>query len=259
MNLDLQGQNALIGGSTQGIGLAIAKELALLGANCTLLARNEKSLAAAIATLDVCKGQIHDYIVADFSVEGQVIEKVKESGKSFTILINNTGGPKGGPITDAAPTEFLLAFQQHIVNFQALCQYTLPEMKSKGFGRIINIVSTSIKEPIDGLGVSNTIRAAVGGWAKTWSNEVAAFGITVNNVLPGSTDTARIHSLVASNADKANISIEESQKIMEQQIAIKRFASAEEIANVAAFLATPAASYVTGTSIRVDGGRTNSI
>lgn len=261
MNTDLSGRYALVCGSTQGIGLATAKELALLGANCILMARNEDALKTAIQQLDHSKNQAHDYIVADFSVANQVGENLKKSLylDKISILINNTGGPKGGPIIEADEAQFLNAFQQHIINFQTLAKLLLPSMKSNQYGRIVNIVSTSVKEPINGLGVSNTIRAAVAGWAKTWSNEIAKFGFTVNNVLPGSTDTARIHALAKSNAAKENVSVAEMTKQMESQIAMQRFAKAEEIANMIAFLASPAASYVTGTSIRVDGGRTSGI
>ena len=258
MNLSLKEKNAVICGSTQGIGLAIAKELALLGANCTLLARNEKSLQQVVAVLDTTRGQQHEYAVADFSNNQQVkaaIEKIVAK-KTIHILINNTGGPAPGAITEAAIENFTSAFQQHIINNQLLTQTILPGMKAAGYGRIINIISTSVKIPIANLGVSNTIRAATAAWAKTLSLEVARYGITVNNVLPGYTKTQRLDSLVTTNAGKQNISKEELEIKMQQQIPAQRFGEADEVAAVAAFLASPAASYVNGASIPVDGGNT---
>jgi len=261
MILSLKEKNAVICGSTQGIGLAVAKELALLGANCNLLARNESSLQQAVGMLDVSQGQEHEYDVADFSNSQEVktaIEKIVRS-KTIHLLINNTGGPAAGPITEATPENFSKGFQQHIINNQVLVQAVLPGMKAVGFGRIINIISTSVKIPIPNLGVSNTIRAAVAAWAKTLSLEVAAYGITVNNVLPGYTKTMRLDSLITTNAANRKISKEELAREMEQQIPAKRFGEAGEIAAVAAFLASPAASYVNGVSIPVDGGRTGAL
>ena len=258
MILSLKERNALICGSTQGIGLATAKELALSGANCILLARNETSLQQAISLLDVSQGQQHEYAVADFSNNQQVktaIEKIVQL-KTVHILINNTGGPAPGAITDATAENFNNAFQQHIINNQILVQAVLPGMRAAGFGRIINIISTSVKIPIPNLGVSNTIRAATAGWAKTLSLEVAAYGITVNNILPGYTKTLRLDSLITTNAAKQNITKEELAEEMEREIPARRFGEAQEIAAVAAFFASPAASYVNGTSIPVDGGRT---
>jgi 3-oxoacyl-[acyl-carrier protein] reductase len=258
MILSLKEKSAVVCGSTQGIGLAIAKELALLGANCILLARNETSLQQAIALLDTTQGQQHEYAIADFSNNQQVkaaIEKIAAQ-KIVHILINNTGGPAPGAITEATTENFTNAFQQHIINNQLLVQAVLPAMKESGYGRIINIISTSVKIPIANLGVSNTIRAATAAWAKTLSLEVARYGITVNNVLPGYTKTQRLDSLVTTNAGKQNISKEELEIRMQQQIPAQRFGEAEEVAAVAAFLASPAASYVNGISIPVDGGNT---
>ncbi len=261
MNISLQHKTALIGGSTQGIGLAIAQELATLGATCILLARDEKRLQETVAALPRPFDQTHQYAVADFfdiaAVDHAVQQLVKKG--PIHILINNTGGPKPGPVTEATATEFLTAFQQHIINNQHLVQALLPGMKAAGYGRIINIVSTSVRIPIPNLGVSNTIRAAVAGWAKTLAGEVGPFGITVNNILPGLTDTQRLQHLISSIATARGVSIEKVADSMRESVPLRRFATAAEVAAVAAFLATPAAAYVTGTSIPVDGGRTGSI
>jgi 3-oxoacyl-[acyl-carrier protein] reductase len=258
MNLSISGKRAVIGGSTQGIGLAIARELALQGASCTLLARNEQSLKEAVAKLDTSAGQSHDYRVADYNQPEQLKEIISEYVKDneVHILINNSGGPASGPITEAETTAFLNAFNQHLICNHILTQAVIPSMKRSGYGRIINVISTSVKIPLKNLGVSNTIRGAVASWAKTMSNELGAYQITVNNVLPGATRTGRLSSLIEVMAQKQNTTTQQVEAHMTEEIPMRRFADAEEIANVAAFLASPAASYVNGVSIPVDGGRT---
>ena len=261
MNLSLEGKSAVICGSTQGIGLAIAEELALLGANCTLVARNEEALKEAVHTLDIALRQQHSFLVADFSrpdelkkiIDGFVVKH------PVHILVNNTGGPPGGPVTDAAEQAFIDAFNQHLICNHILAKACIPSMKKEGYGRIINIISTSVKIPLKNLGVSNTIRGAVASWAKTMSNELGEFNITVNNVLPGFTTTQRLAAIISNTAKKGNALVEVVEKNMMEEVPMKRFADATEIAAVAAFLATPAASYVNGVSIPVDGGRTGSI
>lgn len=261
MQLSLAGKHALVGGSTQGIGLAIAQELALLGATCTLISRNEDSLKKAVQTLDTAGNQRHDYLVADYNN----ITSVKEVVAAYTqehnihILVNNTGGPPAGPVTDATPEAFLTAFHQHLICNQLLTQLVIPGMKADQYGRIINIISTSVKIPLKGLGVSNTIRGAVASWAKTMSNELAVHGITVNNILPGATATARLENIVNNKSAKTGAAKEAVEEEMMEEIPMKRFGKPEEIAAAAAFLATPAAAYITGVSIPVDGGRTGSL
>ena len=261
MNLSLSGKRAVVGGGTQGIGFAIARELALQGASCLLLARNEQSLKEAVAKLDTTAGQSHDYRVADYSQPDQLKEIITEyvQVNEVHILINNSGGPASGPITEAETTAFLNAFNQHLICNHILTQAVVPSMKRTGYGRIINVISTSVKIPLKNLGVSNTIRGAVASWAKTMANELGAFQITVNNVLPGATRTGRLSSLIDVMAQKQNSTIDQVEAHMTEEIPMRRFADAEEIANVAAFLASPAASYVNGVSIPVDGGRTGSL
>lgn len=261
MDISLKGKNALIGGSTQGIGLAIAQELALLGAACTLISRNEDALQKAVDTLDTSLGNQHEYLVADFFNYEQVAAVANNytKRKNIHILINNSGGPVGGPITQATPDAFLQAFQQHLICNQLLVQVVSEGMKKDNYGRIINIISTSVKIPLKGLGVSNTIRGAVASWAKTMANELGVYGITVNNILPGATSTARLESIVNNKSTKTGVSAAEVEKEMMDEIPLKRFGKPEEIAAVAAFLCTPAAAYVNGVSIPVDGGRTGAI
>jgi len=261
MDLSLKGKRALIGGSTQGIGFAIAKELSLLGASCTLIARNEERLQSAVAELDSNSGQQHDFLVADFSDYKQVEQVVKDYvvANTVQILINNSGGPAGGALTEASPEAFLQAFQQHLICNQLLTLAVLPGMQQQQYGRIVNVISTSVKIPLKGLGVSNTIRGAVASWAKTMANELGQFGITVNNILPGATATARLESIVKNKSAKAGIAEDQVAASMQEEIPMNRFGKPEEIAAVAAFLCTPAAAYVNGASIPVDGGRTGSI
>lgn len=261
MNLSLKDKKALICGSTQGIGLAIAKELALLGASCVLVARNEESLKNAITQLDQSLGQLHQYLVADFSNTEQVKEVIGNfaQNQAVDILVNNTGGPPAGKITDAKDSDFLSALNLHLINNHNITTSLLEGMKTAGYGRIINIVSTSVKVPLPNLGVSNTTRAAVAGWAKTMANEVAKFGITVNNVLPGATSTLRLSSIIENKSQKTNTETAVVESEMLHEIPMGRFGKPEEVAALAAFLATPAAGYITGQSICVDGGRTGAI
>ena len=259
MNLDLSGKTALVCGSTQGIGKASAIELALLGANIVLAARNEISLKETLKDLDVSKGQKHDFLAVDFQMPNKVKEKVDNyiaTNGPVHILVNNTGGPPSGLIQNAKVEEFTQAFNNHLVCNHILFQAVIEGMKKEQYGRVINIISTSVKMPLKNLGVSNTIRAAVANWSKTFANEVASFGITVNNVLPGATLTARLQGIIENKSQHTGESINEIKNDMESEIPLGRFAEASEIANAVAFLASPAASYITGINVPVDGGRT---
>jgi 3-oxoacyl-[acyl-carrier protein] reductase len=261
MNLSLEGKYAVICGSTQGIGLAIAEELALLGANCTLIARNEEGLRSALQKLDIALRQQHNFLVADFSKADEVKRIIEDhTAKSpVHILINNTGGPASGPIIEATEDAFANTFNQHLICNHILTKAVVPSMTKERYGRIINIISTSVKIPLKNLGVSNTIRGAVASWAKTMANELGEFNITVNNILPGFTNTQRLSTLIDNIAKKGNVLVDVVAKNMAEEVPMKRFGEASEIASVAAFLASPAASYVNGVSIPVDGGRTGSI
>lgn len=262
MNLDLKGKTALVCGSTQGIGKASAIELALLGANVILLARNETSLKEALKDLDVSKGQKHNYIAADFQMPNELkvkIEHFVDTNSAIHILVNNTGGPASGLIQNAKVEEFQQAFNNHLICNHILVQSLLEGMIKEKYGRIINIISTSVKVPLKNLGVSNTIRAAVANWSKTFANELAPFGITVNNVLPGATLTGRLRSIIENNSKNKSKTIDEVQKEMLKEIPMARFADASEVANAVAFLASPAAAYITGINVPVDGGRTGSL
>ena len=262
MNLDLTGKTALVGGSTQGIGRATANELALLGATVVLMARNENALRETVSVLAANHGQIHRYVVADFSEPGAVSTAIAQHLAQFPdlhILINNTGGPAGGPLIDARPDEFVQTFHNHLLNNQTLVQAVVPAMRRDGYGRIVNIISTSVKQPIVGLGVSNTIRGAVAQWAKTLSLELGRDGITVNNVLPGYTRTARLDAVLAMRAKASGQSEADVAAQMEREIPTGRFATADEVAAAVAFLCTPAAASISAINVPVDGGKTGSL
>jgi 3-oxoacyl-[acyl-carrier protein] reductase len=255
----LQGRRALVCGSTQGIGRAAAVELASRGAAVTLFARDATALERARAVLP---GTAHTFLVADFndndSVRQAAASEIRDRG-TFQILVNNTGGPPAGPIVDAAPDAFLAAFRAHLINNQILAQAVIPGMKEAGYGRIVNIVSTSVREPIAGLGVSNTTRAAVAGWAKTLAGELARFGITVNNVLPGFTKTTRLDAIVEGRAKAAGRTKDEIVRDMLSVVPAGRFGESWEVAAAIGFLASPAGAYITGISLPVDGGRIASL
>jgi len=256
MQIELNGKNALVCGSTQGIGRAIAEEFANSGARVTLVARNEAKL---IEVRDQLNGEGHDYLCADFSKPEELRKALASSNTDYHILVNNTGGPPGGPITEAETDAFVRAFQQHLLCNHILVQHCIPGMKAAAYGRVINVISTSVKQPLNGLGVSNTIRGAVANWSKTLANELGSFGITVNNILPGATETERLSSIISNKASKTGSSEEEASQKMLSAIPAGRFGKPEELAYAATFLASDKASYVNGTNVVVDGGRTSSL
>jgi 3-oxoacyl-[acyl-carrier protein] reductase len=258
VNISLRGKTALVCGSTQGIGKAAAMELAALGASVILLARNEEKLKVVVKELPSGSEMPHSYIIADFS-DAAILKGALKKLDEITvhILVNNTGGPPSGPIVSAKEDEFVQAFNNHLVCNHVLAQAVIPSMKAAGYGRIINVISTSVKQPLKNLGVSNTIRAAVANWSKTMANELAKFNITVNNVLPGATHTQRLQSIMENKSSSTKIPLDEVQQEMIHEIPMQRFAAPEEIANAIAFLASPAASYITGINVPVDGGRTS--
>lgn len=259
MEISLQNKNAIVCGSTQGIGLAIAKEFAASGATVVLVARNEQRLQEAVASLSTSSGQNHSYVLADFSNTEQlgaaVGQKAKELGEVH-ILVNNTGGPPAGPAHKAPIDEYMSAFTNHLIANQTLAMQVVDLMKAQNYGRIINIISTSVKQPLDNLGVSNTVRGAVGNWAKTLANELGPFGITVNNILPGATATERLTSIIDNKVAKTGKSKAEVANAMLGAIPAGRFCEPEEHAYAATFLASEKAGYINGTNVVIDGGRT---
>jgi 3-oxoacyl-[acyl-carrier protein] reductase len=261
MDLDLSGRHALVCGASEGIGRATAHELALLGADVTVLARRQDALDAVVAALPRSATQRHRALVGDVTDRDGLRAAVDAlaAASPVHILVNNTGGPPGGPVFNADADAFVDAFGRHVLANQALAQAVVPGMRAARWGRIVNVVSTSVYEPIAGLGVSNTIRGAVASWAKTLSRELAADGITVNNVLPGYTETGRIDQIVRDRVASTGKSEAEVRDAMRATVPAGRLAKPEETGGVIAFLCSPAAAYVTGVSLAVDGGRMNSI
>jgi len=258
MDLDLKGKRALVCGSTQGMGLSIAKELANQNARVTLFARNEEALKQVLQEL---AGSDHDYIVADFDDLGEVANAARKSLQNgdYQILVNNTGGPAPGKIYEAEIEDFETAMRRHLHVSQTLLKLVLPGMRKANYGRVVNIISTSVKIPITGLGVSNTVRGAMASWAKTMANELGPFGITVNNILPGFINTGRITSLISGRSKTQARAEAEIKAEMVSSIPAGRFGEPEEIGDYAAFLCSPSGAYINGTSLQVDGGRTGSI
>lgn len=261
MDKDFTGLNAIVCGSTSGIGKATAIQLAQLGAHVTLLARNEAKLKGIQTELDTSKGQKHDHYKVDFTKPEDVkaVLEVAAINHEYSILVNNTGGPQGGPIIEAYEDKFRDAFEQHLICNHLLVQALFPAMKKNQFGRIINVISTSVKQPIPGLGVSNTIRGAVANWSKTLASEIGQFGITVNNVLPGFTETQRLEQIIINKSKKQNISIAEVADQMKESVPAKRFGNADEVANAIVYLASKSSGYINGINLPVDGGRTGSL
>ena len=258
MKIELEGRNALVTGGSKGIGLAISKQFAEAGANVTLVSRDEKLLKEVCDNLP---GPGHSFMAMDFGNADESLGQLKDflQNQKIDILVNNTGGPPAGTIESADWVDFNNGLQMHLRISHDLAKMVIPEMRKKHFGRIINVISTSIKIPIPGLGVSNTVRGAMASWAKTLAFEVGKDGITVNNILPGFINTGRLSSLISAKAVSQKMSEEDVTKQLIGWIPADRFGEPEELGKYATFLASDHASYITGTSLQIDGGRTGSL
>ena len=256
MKIDLTGKNALVGGSSKGIGRAIAERLASSGASVTLMARSEDLLKSIVAQLDTSKGQQHQHLVVDFSnfpSFAAQMEAYFESNK-IDILINNTQGPTAGGATEKSIEDYQTAFDLLFKCAVHTTSLALKHMQSQQWGRIVNVASVSVKEPLNYLALSNSLRAALVTWAKSLSMDIAADNITINNTLTGYFDTERIAQLNAQKAEKMKISPKQVRAAMEAQVPMQRIGRPEEYANLVCFLASEQASYITGTNIPIDGG-----
>ena len=260
VNEDLSERHALVCGASRGIGRATAVALAQRGATVTALARGEEALRSLMAELPAAASP-HHWLAADGDQPEQMAAVVKPHLEDHPaqILINNSGGPPGGPLLAASASDFMSALRRHLICSQLLVQMTVSGMRAAGYGRIVNIISTSVREPIPGLGVSNTVRGAMASWAKTLATELGPDEITVNNVLPGYTDTERLAAIIKARAEKSDQSPQAMAAAMRAEVPFGRFARPEEIANLVAFLASPAATYINGQSIAADGGRLRGI
>ncbi|WP_304638491.1 SDR family oxidoreductase [Pseudomonas sp.] len=262
MNLDLQGRRALVAGASQGIGEACARQLAEQGAEVLLLARSGDRLAAIVESLPNDGGRQHRVVAVDAADRVAVVSALQlelKQGGAVHIWVNNTGGPAPGPAHTADPDAYLQAFSQHLVTAQAILGLLLPGMREARYGRILNVLSTSVKQPIPNLGVSNSIRAAMANWAKTLATELGPDGITVNNVLPGLTRTPRLHGLIKHLAAGSGRSEQQVVDGMLASIPARRFAEPAEFAAAVGFLAAPTGAYINGINLPVDGGSTASL
>ena len=257
---------AVVCGASQGIGKEIAVLLASQGIRVLAVARTESKLKNVVALMKEISDLDHSYFSCDLSQSKELDSLTQHihSTSSFNILICNSGGPKSGPLIDSPPEAFLEGFKNHVLGNQKLLQsmlpaMKLPAMKSSSWGRVVNILSTSVKAPIPNLGVSNTIRGAVAQWAKTLSLELGPLNITVNNVLPGYTDTERLSALLEAASQRTGQSKEEIKKDWINKVPLKRFASPQEIAFAVGFLCSNNADYISGINLPVDGGRTGSL
>lgn len=233
--------------------------LAVRGDRVLVLARREDRLKTVVARLS---GSGHATVVADLSHPEElagIAATLTATHGPIHILVNNAGGPPGGPLLDATPEALGRAFAVHVQSPHVLVQALVPGMKEAGWGRIVNVISTSVKQPIPGLGVSNTVRAATANWAKTLAGDLAPHGITVNNVLPGATFTARLEAIAESRAVQSGRAVEAVLEDMRAVVPAGRFARPEEIAGAISFLASDDAAYITGVNLPVDGGRTGSL
>jgi 3-oxoacyl-[acyl-carrier protein] reductase len=261
MIIDLKDKTALVCGSSTGIGRETAMQFAQAGARVILLARNPNKLQEVLKELDTSHRDDHTYLVADFSNYKEVSDVVSAFAKANTIhiIVNNTGGPAPGLLLDAEVDAFEQAFTQHVKCNQVILQACAPGMKEAGYGRVINVISTSVKAPIEFLGVSNVTRGAVASWAKTLATELGSFGITVNNVLPGFTATDRLDKIITGKAKRAGQTDDDAAAVMKSHVPARRFATPDEVANAITFLASDKASYINGINLPVDGGRTKSL
>lgn len=256
MNISLKGKKALVGGSSKGIGEAIARQLAESGASVTLMARNEERMKTIIGELNTHEGQEHQYLVVDFS-NFDAFKKVITSffeHNTIDILVNNTQGPEGGGALEKSVDDYQQAFDLLFKSVVYTTELALKHMQQSKWGRIINVASISVKEPLSYLALSNTIRAAVVTWAKSLAFDVAQDGITANSVLTGYFDTDRIAQLNTKKAEKMGVSPEEVLSSMEEKVPMKRIGKPEEYGYLVAFLASDQAAYITGTNIPIDGG-----
>jgi 3-oxoacyl-[acyl-carrier protein] reductase len=258
VTLSLEGRRALVGGASRGIGKGCAEALAAAGASVTLMARGADALESVRESLPSAAGQEHGSIAVDFAsweaVRDAAASDVDANGP-VDILVNNTGGPAAGPAREAEPEAYAAAFEQHLLGNQTLVQIVQEGMIDLGYGRIINVISTSVVAPIRNLGVSNTIRGAVANWARTLAAELAPYGITVNNVLPGYIDTERLRTLNEHRAELAGVTPQELAAAQAASVPAGRLGTPDDIGAVVAFLASPAAGYVNGVDLAVDGGR----
>lgn len=253
--INLKGKRAIVCGSSDGIGKATALLLSNAGAEIVIIARNREKLKSLANNLNSSFGRAHSILIADFNNPLELQEELKNIEPNFDILVNNSGGPPVGALIDAKLNDFEKAFKRHLICNQVLAQFVVPGMIKSNNGRIVNIISTSVKQVIPNLGVSNTIRGAVAYWGKTLAIELGKNNITVNNVLPGYTNTNRLKQLAEDKALKNGLNKADIYSEWIKSVPLSRIGEPDEIANVILFLCSDMSSFITGVDIPVDGGR----
>lgn len=261
MEISLHNRNALVGGSSRGIGKAIALQLAKSGAKVTLMARSQEGLESVLRELAEFGEQPHDYLLVDFNNYESFGNTLKDyfSENKVDILVNNTQGPPSGSSLEVSTADYQKAFDLLFKTVVLTTELAMDHMKSNKWGRIINVASVSVKEPLSYLALSNTIRAAVVTWAKSLATDIAPHGITVNSILTGYFDTERIAQLTQKKAEQLGIKTEEVRETMKQNVPMQRIGNPEEYAFLVTFLASDKAAYITGTNIPIDGGLLKSL
>lgn len=259
MNLSLKNKHAFVCGGTDGIGKASALVMAEYGCEITLIARNENKLNLVLSELSIGNNQEHSSVCANFDdsegLKNKIQVYINKMDKPVDILINNSGGPHGGKLIEADEDEFRIGFERLLICNQIMTRAVVPKMIDQSSGRIINIISTSVRQVIPGLGVSNTIRGSVAQWAKTLAIELGEYGINVNNILPGYTSTGRLQDLAKDKAASMGVTPEKIQEEWAANTSLKRIGRPDEIASAVLFLASDASSYISGHDLSVDGGR----
>ena len=261
MNISLKSKRALVGGSSKGLGNAVANQLAMSGAQVTLVARDEELLIKNVKELNKKTDLTHDYLVVDYNDFNQYQIKIKEylSLNPIDILVNNTQGPISGDVMNVSLEDYQNSFDLLFKNVVYTTMLALKNMKKNKWGRIINMTSVSVKEPLSYLALSNTIRSSVTTWGKTLANDIGSNNITVNNILTGYFNTERINELNFEKSKKLNIKIEEVFSAIENLVPLKRIGDPKEFAYLVTFLASDQASYINGVNIPIDGGLLKSL
>ena len=261
MNISLKSKHALVGGSSKGLGNAVAKQLALSGAKVTLVARSNDLLEKTISELNKLTDSNHEYIICDYNDHEEYAKIMGDylENNTIDILVNNTQGPKAGDVNTLSIEDYQNAFDLLFKNIVFTTMLALEKMKKNKWGRIINMTSISVKEPLSYLALSNSIRSSVISWAKTLSNDLGSNDITINNILTGYFDTERLKELNSEKAKKFNVEIDKLYETMKQQVPLKRIGEPKEFGFLVAFIASEQASYINGVNIPIDGGLLKSI
>jgi 3-oxoacyl-[acyl-carrier protein] reductase len=261
MDLGISGKTALVLGGSKGLGRGVARALAAEGVAVAILARGQEAIDKTVAEISESKGRAVGVAadLADWPSVERACNTTRQQLGPIDILVNNSGGPPPSPVIGVAPEVWEAQFRQMVLVLFRLTDLVVPEMRARKWGRIINIASESVIQPIAAIGISNTLRASVVGWAKTLAGEVSRDGVTVNTMLPGPFATDRVAQVSKAMAQRQNLTVEEIQKRIASQVPVGRIGDPAEFGAVAAFLASQHAGYITGSTIRIEGGTIKSV